>query len=115
MAVLIVIDRAPYGDWRGREALDMAFSLAAFDQPVTLLFAGAGVNWLRPDQNGAPVAQKTLTKQLQAAAIFGIDELLVEAHALSQYGLAPEQAEPTAQAVTVDTALLARFHHVVQL
>lgn len=50
MSTLIVIDQPPYGSWAGREALDMAFSLAAFDQPVTLLFCGAGVNWLRKGQ-----------------------------------------------------------------
>lgn len=115
MAVLIVIDRSPYGDWRGREALDMAFSLAAFDQPVTLLFAGAGVNWLRPGQEGSAVAQKTLGKQLQAAAIFGIDELLVDQQAMGLYGLDQGEMEPAAEAVDVNAELIARFDQVVQL
>lgn len=115
MKLLIVIDRAPYGDWHGREALDMAFSLAAFDQPVALLFAGAGVNWLRPGQEGSAVAQKTLGKQLQAAAIFGIDELLVDQQATALYGLDHAQMEPAAEAVDVNAELMAGFDQVVQL
>lgn len=55
---LIVIDSPPYGDWRGREALDMAFSLAAFDRPVALLFRGEGVNWLRPGQKASPSTRR---------------------------------------------------------
>ena len=46
MTTLIVIDQPPYGSWAGRDALDMTFSLAAFDQPAAMLFLGAGVNWL---------------------------------------------------------------------
>ncbi|MDX1634345.1 MAG: DsrE family protein [Marinobacter sp.] len=115
MAVLMVIDRPPYGDWRGREALDMAFSLAAFDQPVALLFAGAGVNWLRPGQDGSALAQKTLGKQLQAAAIFGIEEILVEREALSRYHLSQGELLPAAEPVDLNAHLLARFGQVVQL
>ncbi len=115
MTLLIVIDRSPYGDWRGREALDMAFSLAAFDQPVALLFAGAGVNWLRPGQDGSALAQKTLSKQLQAAAIFGIDQLLVDRQAMDEYSLSQGQLEPAAEPVSLDAELLAGFHQVVQL
>lgn len=115
MAQLIVIDRSPYGDWRGREALDMAFSLAAFDQPVTLLFAGAGVNWLRPGQDAAGVSQKTLGRQLQAAAIFGIERLLADRDALARYGLAAGQLAPAAEAVSVNGTLLEGFDHVVHL
>ena len=66
-----MIDQPPYGTWAGREALDMAFSLAAFDQSVTLLFAGAGVNWLRKEQSAESIQQKSVVKNLSAAPIFG--------------------------------------------
>ena len=66
METLVIISRAPYCDWTGRESLDMAFSLAAFDQPVTLLFTGEGVNWLRKAQ--------------QAAAEIGGEEPVSRAH-----------------------------------
>ncbi len=72
METLVIISHAPYCDWTGRESLDMAFSLAAFDQPVTLLFTGEGVNWLRKAQQADAVQQKSVEKNLSAAPIFGV-------------------------------------------
>lgn len=90
MNTLIVIDQPPYGNWAGREALDMAFSLAAFDQSVSMLFMGAGVNWLRKDQETGEIAQKSVEKNLSAAPIFGVETLYADAAACAQYGLTLE-------------------------
>jgi len=88
MSTLIVIDQPPYGTWAGREALDMAFSLAAFDQSVSLLFTGAGVNWLRRSQETSGIEQKSVEKNLTAAPIFGVEAMHADAAACTQYGLA---------------------------
>lgn len=90
MSTLIVIDHAPYGSWAGREALDMAFSLAAFDQSVSLLFTGAGVNWLRKSQNASGIEQKSVEKNLSAAPIFGVETLYADSAACTLYGLTLE-------------------------
>ena len=87
MTTLIVIDQAPYGSWSGREALDMAFSLAAFDQPVSLLFCDAGVNWLRQGQQATELGQKTVEKNLAAAPMFGVEAILADGPACQRYGL----------------------------
>ncbi|MFV8571009.1 DsrE family protein [Marinobacter sp. SBS5] len=87
MTTLIVIDQAPYGSWVGREALDMAFSLAAFDQPAAMLFTGAGVNWLRKGQQPSGVGQKSAEKNLSAAPLFGIEALIADKHACQHYGM----------------------------
>tara|TARA_B100002003_G_scaffold128537_1_gene118810 strand:- start:4260 stop:4610 length:351 start_codon:yes stop_codon:yes gene_type:complete len=87
MTTLIVIDQPPYGSWTGREALDMTFSLAAFDQPAAMLFLGAGVNWLCKGQAADAVGQKSVAKNLSAAALFGVEQILVDAQACAQYGL----------------------------
>lgn len=115
MDTLIVIDRAPYGSWSGREAVDMAFSLAAFDQPVALLFTDAGVNWLRAGQDGSAIAQKTLEKNLAAAGIFGIERLMVEQSSLERYGLDDTLLIPGTQRASLDAELMQRFDHVVYL
>lgn len=91
MSTLIVVDQAPYGSWAGREALDMVFSLAAFDQPAALLFTGAGVNWLRKSQAPEGIGQKSVEKNLSAAPLFGVEEILADAAACRRYGL-EEQA-----------------------
>ncbi|MDN6318685.1 MAG: DsrE family protein [Marinobacter sp.] len=90
MSTLIVIDQPPYGTWAGREALDMAFSLAAFDQSVSLLFMGAGVNWLRAAQQTNGIEQKSVEKNLSAAPIFGVEAMYADTLACAQYGLTPE-------------------------
>lgn len=87
MSTLMIIDQAPYGTWAGREALDMAFSLAAFDQPVALLFTGAGVNWLRQSQLTEGIEQKSLEKNLSAAPVFGVELIYADTYACARYGL----------------------------
>ncbi|WP_323754456.1 DsrE family protein [Marinobacter sp.] len=90
MTTLIVIDQAPYGSWSGREALDMAFSLAAFDQPAAMLFTGPGVNWLRKGQQPDELDQKSAEKNLSAAPLFGIEALIADKRACHKYGLSSE-------------------------
>lgn len=115
MTVLVMIDRAPYGDWRGREALDMAFSLAAFDQPVSVLFKGPGVNWLRSGQEPGDLGQKNLAKQLGAAALFGVEALLVDQDALASYGLSADALSSPAQPVAVASELFGQYTHILCL
>ncbi|SET26307.1 MULTISPECIES: DsrE family protein [Marinobacter] len=110
--LLIVIDSPPYGDWRGREALDMAFSLAAFDQPVALLFRGEGVNWLRPGQDGASINQKTVSRNLGAARMFGVSELFADTASLARFGV--ERPQPEVEPVVADAAFYTRFQEVIQ-
>jgi len=112
MSTLIVIDQPPYGSWEGREALDMAFSLAAFDQPVSLLFCGAGVNWLRQGQDAARVQQKSVERNLAAAPIFGVEALLADGQACLRYGLAATDLIEQASITDFGPELTGRFDHV---
>lgn len=90
MSTLIMIDQPPYGSWSGREALDMAFSQAAFDQPVSLLFTGAGVNWLRVSHATTGIGQKSVEKNLSAAPVFGVEALYADSASCDLYGLTGE-------------------------
>jgi len=87
MRTLVVVDQAPYGNWTGREALDMVFSLAAFDQPAALLFLGTGVNWLRAGQNPEAIGQKSLEKNLAAAPVFGVSDIYACETSCRRFGL----------------------------
>lgn len=115
MKTLIIVDKPPYGDWSGREALDMAFSLAAFDQPVSLLFVGGGVNWLRPGQNAENIKQKTVTRQLGAATVFGIEEFLVDSGGLNAYGMAAGALSADVICVEPGPDLYQQYQHIVCL
>jgi tRNA 2-thiouridine synthesizing protein C len=110
---LVVIDTPPYGDWRGREALDMAFSLAAFDRPVALLFRGAGVNWLRPGQEGSSISQKTVSRNLGAARMFGVAGLYADSLALHRFSV--HSPDPEVEPVVPDASFYGEFSQVVQL
>ncbi|MBY6032408.1 DsrE family protein [Marinobacter daepoensis] len=90
MSTLIIIDQSPYGSWAGREALDMTFSLAAFDQPAALLFVGPGVHWLCQGQNADNLGQKSVEKNLSAASMFGVEDILADAGSCARYNLAIE-------------------------
>lgn len=111
MTTLIVIDQPPYGTWTGREALDMAFSLAAFDQPVSLFFMGAGINWLRKTQDTSGIQQKSVEKNLSAAPIFGVESIYAEAPSCSQYGLTQENMLPGVAIVQNSAELMHQYTH----
>ncbi|GGE73040.1 hypothetical protein GCM10011533_26790 [Streptosporangium jomthongense] len=110
MSTLMVIDQPPYGTWAGREALDMAFSLAAFDQSVTLLFTGSGVNWLRMSQQPGGVEQKSLEKNLSAAPVFGVEAIYADAAACARYGLTVENMI-AGVAIASSSELLPKYTH----
>ncbi|MDF0750351.1 DsrE family protein [Marinobacter sp. 71-i] len=112
MSTLIIIDQPPYGSWEGREALDMAFSLAAFDQPVSLLFCDAGVNWLRKGQDAAKLPQKSIERNLAAAPIFGVEALLADSNACDQYGLAKADLLDHTSITDFGPELIDCFNHV---
>ncbi|MDL0429594.1 DsrE family protein [Marinobacter sp. TBZ242] len=112
MSTLIIIDQSPYGSWEGREALDMAFSLAAFDQPVSLLFCGAGVNWLRKGQDAGKIQQKSIERNLAAAPVFGVEALFADRRACDQYGLAGTDLLDHVSITDVGPDFTGRFDHV---
>ncbi|SFR39626.1 tRNA 2-thiouridine synthesizing protein C [Marinobacter gudaonensis] len=111
MATLIVIDQAPYGSWAGREALDMTFSLAAFDQEAALLFTGPGVNWLRKAQQASEIGQKTVEKNLAAAPVFGIDAIMADRSACASYGLSEASMIPGVTLVESGPDLFRQYDH----
>jgi len=113
--VLVIIDRAPYGSWHGREALDMSFSLAAFDRPVSILFTGAGINWLRKNQAADSIAQKSVSRNLSAATVFGVEALFADQASLQEYSLGADEDMLGAEAQSLTPDFLQSFDHVVIL
>jgi len=111
VSTLIIIDQSPYGAWTGREALDMAFSLAAFDQSASLLFTGAGVNWLRQSQEAGGIGQKSVEKNLSAAPIFGIEAILADRSACTTYGLDDSSLIEGVTLVDAGATLLNNYDH----
>lgn len=87
---LFVCRKPPYASGLPRAGLDMALAAAAFEQEVALLFMGDGIWQLVKEQHGGALGQKDFDRQLSALPLYGVEELHVEAAALSQRLLAPE-------------------------
>lgn len=115
MKTLVIINQAPYGNWAGREALDMALSLAAFDQPVALLFTGDGVNWLRKDQQASAISQKAVDRNLAAASIFGVSALLADHQSCQRFGLDQHTMITGTTLADMGATLLNNYDHVINL
>lgn len=89
--VTLFISHAPGPD---PDAAEMALALAAFDLNTQVVFRGAGVFWLLPQQEARKEAGKAPHKVLSAFPLYGIDTLLCCRSDLNAAGLSPEQLLP---------------------
>lgn len=97
---LLVLRRAPVGGPQALEALDAALTVAAFDQPVQLLFLDDGVWQLKRDQ--AVAGGRRVTALLGSLELYDIaTPPWVEQESLTERGLTPQD-------LTIPVAVLAR-------
>ena len=86
-SVLLISRQAPWAGIGAAEALDIALAAGAFGLPLSMLFMDDGVFQLLDQQNPQQLEQKDLSANLQALPIFGIEQLYVSEHCLSERGL----------------------------
>ena len=85
---LCVFRRAPHTDAVLREHLDLALTIAAFEQSVELLFLDDGVYALVPDQHSFPGDPSSPAELLAALPLYGLEQPpLVEEESLHERGL----------------------------
>jgi tRNA 2-thiouridine synthesizing protein C len=87
MKSLLIITRRPPAHLAAREALDMALAAAAFGVPTGLLFMDDGVLQLSKGQDAGVLQQKSLTANLEALDMYGIEDVMVCHHSLRERGL----------------------------
>lgn len=87
-SLLIISRQSPWSGPSAREALDIALAGGAFDLPLGMLFLDDGVLQLLPSQEARALQQKDLTANLQALAMFGVEELFACHTSLAERGLA---------------------------
>ena len=84
---LFILRRSPQHGVRVRETLDMLLTVAAFDQPVTLLFLDDGVYQIKrgqcPESAGLPAVAPTF----EALPLYDVETVLVERESLEARGL----------------------------
>lgn len=86
--LFFIFRSAPYSTAKAQEGLDALLAATVFDQAVSVLFMGDGVFQLSNDQ--APVQGKNFKKMLQSLALYDIENIFVQASALSERKLSPE-------------------------
>ena len=87
---LLVLNRAPYAGTLARAGLDAALAYAAFDQPVSVLFAGAGVLQLAPEQAPAGIGRKSLRRLIDSMPLYDLEAVYADGDALARFGLAAD-------------------------
>ena len=85
--ILFLLNRAPYGSSYALEALESVLVAAVFDQNVSLLFKGAGLQQLRKGQDGAALGQRTVEKVLGALPGYGVEGLFACRPSAERLGL----------------------------
>ncbi|MGH1461296.1 MAG: DsrE family protein, partial [Neptuniibacter sp.] len=73
-SVLIINRTPPYGSSSPREALDVALTCSIFEQPVSLLFLGAGLFQLLNNQHTESIDQKNLESIMSSLPMYDIDQ-----------------------------------------
>jgi len=85
--LLFVLQHAPLGASLARAGVDTVLAYAAFDQPVSVLFSGAGVLQLAPGADCQRVGRRDLRRMIDSMPLYDIDQVFADAVALSAYGL----------------------------
>lgn len=99
--VLFVLQHAPLGGSLARAGIDAVLAYAAFDQPVSVLFSGAGVLQLAPGADCQRVGRRDLRRMIDSMPLYDIDAVFADAVALSTYGLS-DQLPPFVERIDGD-------------
>ncbi|MFN2329335.1 MAG: sulfurtransferase complex subunit TusC [Chromatocurvus sp.] len=85
--LLFVLQHAPLGGSLARAGIDTVLAYAAFDQPVSVLFSGAGVLQLAPDADCQRLGRRDLRRIIESMPLYDVEAVFADAAALSAYGL----------------------------
>jgi tRNA 2-thiouridine synthesizing protein C len=101
---LFVVRRAPVNGLLAKETLDLILSVAAFDQPVRVLFVDDGVFQLVAPQTGGSSGTHTDLSMLKLLEFYDVREVLVEHESLRARGLDNRDLAVSAALIPASTA-----------
>ena len=88
--LLVIVRHSPYGSSLARSGLDTALAVAAFGQPVALLFLGDGVLQLLPAQDSKTIGRRNIGKLLASLPLYDIESVFVDAESAHRYRIDPD-------------------------
>lgn len=116
-SILIIIRHSPYGSSLARTAIDIALAAGAFEQTVALLFMGDGVLQLIPEQDGAALGTKTISRQIASLPLYDVGRVYAELESSRNYAIdldsAPVAVIPMGR--TDIHGLMCEFDHIMSL
>lgn len=112
--VLFVLQQAPLAGSLARAGVDTVLAYAAFDQPVSVLFSGAGVLQLAPDADAMRAGRRDLRRIIDSMPLYDIERVFADREAVCAYGLSTG-LPPFVRVVDVDDirALHSRCDHIM--
>jgi len=84
---LFVLNNPPYDGLATQETLDVILTVAAFDQPVSLLLLDDGVFQLKLHQSPEQGGLKNTNAIFQALKIYEVHSVYIELESLNERGL----------------------------
>jgi tRNA 2-thiouridine synthesizing protein C len=111
---LFVFQHAPHENLHAKEGLDFAFSCAAFDQQVDVLFVEDGVYHLLKNQNTEAIKQKNHSASIDALSLFGIEHCFYSKTCTNKRNINKQQLLEGSQALETEqyTQLLNNYDMV---
>ena len=82
--IFCVIQQGPYGNSRGKEALDFILAAAAIEQPINIAFINDGIWQLKTQQDVSVIGEKSFTDTYKALPLYGIQNIFVTKESLNE-------------------------------
>ncbi len=97
MKTAILNTQAPFASQSARDSLDLAMTLATYEQELSLFFKGEAVLQLLKSQKSLEIGRKDFTKTFKALPLYDIEQVYLDESALKEYNLslADLSIEPT--------------------
>jgi tRNA 2-thiouridine synthesizing protein C len=83
----IINHKAPFDNFQGKEAQDLALIFGSYEQDITLYFIGDGVYHFTGNQNPSLIGAKDYLKTYEAFGFYDIEKLFVCHESLEQRGI----------------------------
>lgn len=105
----VLFKQSPFQSKAGQDGLELALTLATFEQPVELFFKDLGIQQLLKGLTGEPAGRKTYTAAFKSLELYDIEAVYVYQPSLAQLNISLEQL-----AIEVIALTPAQWHQKLQ-